>query len=221
MSTEDLVRELQSRLDQAIAQKAWHLARAHDAQKLAEGLRVVIASYTEMPPAPPIALHSSTQEHAPKASPIVERIERAVDSIGRPVHYRALLPILLEQGVEIPGKDPSNNVNAHMSRRKDLFENVGKGLWALTRWTPEQKAASPLMPAMVGNETTPMFEGGFQLPEIVAAREELEVASLPDQVADDAPEIEQAFRPTERLYTSLEDFLPHTDGKPEGQHSPA
>lgn len=48
-----------------------------------------------------------------------------------PMHARDLLVALQERGIEVRGKDPTNNVRAHLSH-DDRFTSVGSGEWDLT-----------------------------------------------------------------------------------------
>lgn len=55
-----------------------------------------------------------------------------VKDTGRPWYYKDLYSALQARGVSVPGKDPVANVVAHLSG-DERFENVGRGMWYLTR----------------------------------------------------------------------------------------
>ena len=54
-----------------------------------------------------------------------------------PLHRRELHDRLVEMGVSVGGRDPVNNVGAHLSA-DDRFRNVGRGMWDLT--SPYERA---------------------------------------------------------------------------------
>ena len=49
----------------------------------------------------------------------------------RPLHRRAIHDRLVERGVRIGGREPVNNVGAHMSL-DERFESLGDGEWTLS-----------------------------------------------------------------------------------------
>ena len=49
----------------------------------------------------------------------------------RPLHRRAIHDRLVERGVRIAGRDPVNNVGAHLSL-DERFESFGDGRWTLS-----------------------------------------------------------------------------------------
>ena len=51
-------------------------------------------------------------------------------SVEGPLHRMEIHRRLTEKGVHVPGRDPINNVGAHLSF-DDRFENVGRGVWGL------------------------------------------------------------------------------------------
>lgn len=57
-----------------------------------------------------------------------------------PLHRSAIYDRLVEMGVHIGGRDPVNNVGAHLSI-DDRFKNVGRGMWGLSK--PGNETAEP------------------------------------------------------------------------------
>ncbi len=68
----------------------------------------------------------------------------AILTAERPMHRRAIHDRLVERGVRIAGRDPVNNVGAHLSL-DPRFRSVGRGMWDLAepndRDTPEDTEA--------------------------------------------------------------------------------
>jgi hypothetical protein len=64
---------------------------------------------------------------------------------GRPMHYVDIYRKLVEQGVDVPGKDPRRNVGAHLSN-DPRFENTGSGEWGLVSWRYRPPKNTPESP---------------------------------------------------------------------------
>jgi hypothetical protein len=59
------------------------------------------------------------------------------------MHFRTVYERLVARGVNVPGKNPANNVNAHMSTDPRI-ENVDRGMWGLKSWRRESpRSAAP------------------------------------------------------------------------------
>lgn len=81
----------------------------------------------------PQALRPHTQEYAyspPSSSNELRTAIYEILSAEGPLHRSEIYERLTEKGVHVPGRDPVNNVGAHLSF-DDRFNNVGRGVWGL------------------------------------------------------------------------------------------
>ena len=65
-----------------------------------------------------------------------EAIARTLRSYGTPMHYRDITTALIDGGVEVPGQDKANTVNAYV-RQSKLFSKApekGRGYYKLKEW---------------------------------------------------------------------------------------
>ena len=67
----------------------------------------------------------------------------AVNGYGRPVTASQLVKLMEKQGTPVGGKFKRENMRAMLKRKKDVFEKVGTGLFALKVWPDAQKQARP------------------------------------------------------------------------------
>lgn len=69
-----------------------------------------------------------------------EAIARTIRSHGTPMHYRDITTALIDEGVEVPGKDKANTINAYIRQNKRLFtkaQEKGRGFYKLKEWGGE------------------------------------------------------------------------------------
>lgn len=81
----------------------------------------------------PQALRARAQEYAyspPSSSNELRTAIYEILSAEGPLHRSEIYERLTERGVHVPGRDPINNVGAHLSF-DDRFNNVGRGVWGL------------------------------------------------------------------------------------------
>jgi len=66
-----------------------------------------------------------------------EVIAQSLRSHGIPMHYRDITTALIDSGVEVPGKDQANTINAYIRQNKRIFTKApekGRGYYKLTEW---------------------------------------------------------------------------------------
>ena len=78
-------------------------------------------------------------QHTDKLPGIPDAIAEILAREG-PLHRSVIYDRLVEMGVHIRGRDPVNNVGAHLSI-DDRFKNVGRGMWDLSK--PGNETAEP------------------------------------------------------------------------------
>lgn len=86
-----------------------------------------------IPPPPPLRPPWATlKPPSPRQGEIGYLIEQATLKLlmeaGRPLKTSEIHEKLTQRGIEIPGKDPRNNLSAHLSRN-DAFIHQGDGWW--------------------------------------------------------------------------------------------
>ena len=75
-----------------------------------------------------------------KGYSLADRIYSLLKASSEPLHYRQIYELLVQQGIEISGKDPLKNIRAHLSR-DTRFEATGGGIYKLQQ-TEESNQAS-------------------------------------------------------------------------------
>lgn len=119
---------------------AEHEATLHELQKKIEGLRFALE----------VSHENDEREvsQATEAAPAKQLRNAMVDILreaGVPLHYTEIGKRLIDRGVTVPGKNPSRNVNAHLSN-DDRFDRRGGGEWGLASWrdTPPPRSVVSL-----------------------------------------------------------------------------
>ena len=64
---------------------------------------------------------------------LAEVLYRRLAEMTAPVHRKDLYAFLKQQGVQVAGVNPINNMTAHMSGDA-RFKSYGDGMWGLTEW---------------------------------------------------------------------------------------
>lgn len=67
-------------------------------------------------------------------NPVVTHIRGVLEAEGHPLHTRAIYEALQKRGVHVGGVDPVNSVSSFLSRNRELFQNVERGIWGLRAW---------------------------------------------------------------------------------------
>lgn len=67
-------------------------------------------------------------KHGEVGTILQDRVREVLSAIGRPLKTKDLFNVLAASGVQIPGKDPQNNLSAHLSRSAE-FEIGPNGWW--------------------------------------------------------------------------------------------
>ena len=107
--------------------------------KLADSFRAVVAYYKANE-------RDTESDSVSYGETLKSAIERILDQANEPIHPLEICKRLVIQSIDVHGRDPVNNIRAHMSG--DLskrFEPVGDGNWALRKWgltTKEPKAVN-------------------------------------------------------------------------------
>ena len=81
----------------------------------------------------PQALRPHAQQYGyspPSSSNELRTAMYEILSTEGPLHRSLIHERLRQRGVRIPGRDPINNISAHLSN-DDRFKNVGRGTWDL------------------------------------------------------------------------------------------
>ena len=80
-----------------------------------------------------LALLESDPDPMPTASRDAQMLRDAMHdvlSVEHPLHRKVIYERLVEKGVAVNGRNPVNNVGAHLSA-DDRFKSLGKGMWDL------------------------------------------------------------------------------------------
>jgi len=99
-----------------------------------QALEVLIGSERRQPP---------SQTCVRKASTLADGVYDTLYASNEPLHYARIYDLLVERGIEVPGKEPKKNLVAHLSR-DDRFSRTGtRGVYGLAEWS-ERQGAEPL-----------------------------------------------------------------------------
>ncbi len=72
---------------------------------------------------------------------LAEIVSKVLRDNGEPMHYKEIARVIQESGRKIPGQNPPATIIALLHRKKDEFERLDAGIWALKEWgkTPKPK----------------------------------------------------------------------------------
>lgn len=120
-----IVRKLKADMTRAEAEvRKW--------QEIVEGFRKTLLYYERDAATETVGSPASTRTRSTPGRALNDAMYEIMKSRGQAVYYKDLYEDLKERGIEVPGQDPTANVVAHLSG-DDRFENVGRGMWYLTR----------------------------------------------------------------------------------------
>lgn len=74
------------------------------------------------------------EEPRRRAVSVADCAYQALKELGQPTHYIKLLQHLNDQGVEVPGASPKNNLVAHMTRDPRIVRTLQRGVYGLSEW---------------------------------------------------------------------------------------
>jgi hypothetical protein len=94
-----------------------------------------------IPPLPRHVVHYSRTTAPPRQGEvgalIHDKVAELLHEHQRPLKTNEIYSFLLKKGVEIPGKDPRNNLSAHLSRSRSLVR-FGNGWWFAEKKEPPE-----------------------------------------------------------------------------------
>jgi hypothetical protein len=68
-----------------------------------------------------------------------ENVAEAINQAGRPMTAGEIVAAMHQMGTPVGGNFQRENVRATLNRKKDVFERVEAGLFALKSWPPDRK----------------------------------------------------------------------------------
>ncbi len=201
MSINEVLEELLRKFQRTRAQRERYAALADEARKLEESLSLVIKSFGTTVEQLEVVHGRDSEGRRPRRpsgaslrstsnmSSLADAIEQVLDEQGQPLHFKDIHLRLRDRGVTVPGVNPENNITSHLSRRKHIFVNVGRGLWALKKWgeSPSGTEPPPATLALRPSTSTPPASPMEDSDEDEKAPWEVQNASPDYDDMDDTP----------------------------------